>query len=256
MSPVLFKIGPLPVYAFGAMMALGFLAAGVVLQHDLERKGASADLAWAIIAAGVLGGLLGARLLLVAHYWDRFAEAPLRFLVSQSGFIWYGGLAGGVVATLWPIRHYRIGWADAADSAALGLAIGYAFGKLGCHLAGDGDWGTPTTLPWGVAYLHGVAPWPHPPGVRVHPAPLYEMAASVAIFAALWGVRTHSEKPGTLFALWVLLAGAARFAIEFVRTNPPVLLGLSEAQWVSVALVVGGAAWLVSARAAPARARS
>jgi phosphatidylglycerol:prolipoprotein diacylglycerol transferase len=242
--PVLYRLGPVSVHAFGAMMALGFLAAGLVLQRDLVRKGAGADAAWAIVGAGAAGGLVGARLMLVAHRWPAFVAAPADVLLSPSGLVWYGGLLGGIVATLWPIRHYGIAWASAADSAALGLALGYAFGKLGCHLAGDGDWGVPTGLPWGVAYGAGAAPWPHPPGVRVHPAPLYELAASLAIFADLWRRRTRAEPPGALFARWLVLAGAARFLVEFVRTNPPLLLGLTEAQWISLALAGGAAAWL------------
>src|SRR5262249_1460538 len=143
-----------------------------------------------------------------------------------------------------PIHRAGVAWASAADSASLGLAVGLGIGRIGCHLAGDGDWGTPTTLPWGVAYPHGVVPWPYPPGVVVHPAALYEMAASFAIFAILWRARTVLRPPGAVFALYLVLAGAARFSTEIVRTNARVLLGMSEAQWISLALMAGGAAWL------------
>ena len=236
------------------MMALGFLVAGLVMQADLVRRGAPGDLAWSIVASGAVGGMVGARLLLVLHRWPDFVAAPLDLLTSRGGFIWYGGLLGGVLMTAWPIWRSGVPWTLAADSAAPGLALGYAVGKVGCHLAGDGDWGTPTTLPWGVAYVHGTAAWPHPAGVSVHPAPLYEAVASILIFIALWRLRARPAPSGRLFALYLLATGAARFLIEFVRTNQAVFLGLTEAQWVSVGLGSAALLWLRGLRdASPTR---
>ncbi|TMA34351.1 MAG: prolipoprotein diacylglyceryl transferase, partial [Deltaproteobacteria bacterium] len=147
--PILFEIGRLSVGSFGVMMALGFLVAGLVMQSDLIRRGAPSDLAWSIVASGAVGGMVGARLLLILHRWPEFVAAPLDLLTSRGGFIWYGGLLGGVLMTAWPIRRSGVPWTLVTDSAAPGLALGYAVGKVGCHLAGDGDWGTPTMLPWG-----------------------------------------------------------------------------------------------------------
>lgn len=248
MIPLLGHIGPIPVNSFGLMMALGFFVAGLVMQRDFRRKGEPADLAWALVGAGMAGGLVGAKLLFALHHWARFAAAPTAVLLGPSGFVWYGGFAGGLVATLWPIRRYGVRWPDAADTSALGLAIGYAFGKLGCHLAGDGDWGTATTLPWGVVYPHPVVPWPHPPGIRVHPAPLYELTAALGTFAALLAVRGRVTRAGTVFAAYLLLSGTARFLVEFVRVNPRGALDLTEAQWISLGLGAGAAAWLVRGR--------
>jgi phosphatidylglycerol:prolipoprotein diacylglycerol transferase len=244
MIPVLLRAGPITIYSFGVMMGLGFLFAGVFMQRDFARKGEPPELAWAIVAFAVVGGLVGARLNLVLEHPDAFMRAPLGFLFSQSGFVWYGGLVGGILATLWPIHRAGVRWASAADTAAPALALGLAFGRIGCHLAGDGDWGTPTRLPWGVAYVNGVAPWPWAPGVTVHPAPLYECAALLVLFLVLVGLRTRVERPGTVFAVYLVLAGAIRFAVELVRTNRAVLLGLTEAQWMSAAAMAGGAVWL------------
>jgi len=227
------------------MMALAFLVAGLVMQSDLVRRGAPGDLAWSIVASGAVGGMVGARLLLILHRWPEFVAAPLDLVTSRGGFIWYGGLLGGVLTTAWPIRRSGVPWTLVADSAAPGLALGYAVGKVGCHLAGDGDWGTPTMLPWGVAYVHGTAPWPHPPGVNVHPAPLYEAAAALLIFVALWRLRGWRAPAGTIFAVYLLATGAARFLVEFVRTNQPVFLGLTEAQWTSAALVSVALLWFL-----------
>jgi phosphatidylglycerol---prolipoprotein diacylglyceryl transferase len=211
---------------------------------DFARKGDPPELAWAMVVFALVGGLVGARANLALEYPAAFAAAPAAFLVSRSGFVWYGGLAGGIAATLVPIWWFRVLWASAADTAAPALALGLAIGRVGCHLAGDGDWGTPSTLPWAIAYTHGVAPWPHPPGVRVHPAALYEGVALAALFAILWRERARLVPAGTTFAVYLIGAGTIRFVVELVRTNPPVALGLTEAQWMSIAVVgVGIAMW-------------
>jgi phosphatidylglycerol:prolipoprotein diacylglycerol transferase len=253
--PVLGHIGSMPIQSFGLMLAVAFVAAGVLMQRDFARKGEPPELAWAMVIGGMLGGLLGARLNLALELPDAFRAAPVAFLTSRSGFVWYGGVLGGVLGTLWPIRHWRVSWASAADTAAPVLALGLAIGRIGCHLAGDGDWGTPSTLPWAIAYPNGTAPWLHPPGVRVHPAALYECVALLTIFAALWRLRGRVAPAGALFALYLVATGLVRFAVEMVRTNPPVALGLTEAQWVSLAVAVGAAGWLARRASFTASAR-
>lgn len=226
------------------MVLLGFLAAGWIMKRDLAHKHAPPELAGWIVVAAMLGGLVGARVHLALTHWSEFSRDPLAFLTASSGLVWYGGLLGGVLATAWPIRAAGLPWLRVADSAAPGLALGLAFGRIGCHLAGDGDWGVPTSLPWGVAYPDAIAPWPHPPGVRVHPAMLYEMGLLLVLAAWLWGIRRRVGPDGAVFFLYLGLAGAIRFAVEIVRTNPVLALGLTEAQWTSVALMVTSVWWL------------
>ncbi len=247
MMPELFTLGPISVSSFGAMMSLAFVIAGILMQYEFARKGDPPQLAWTIVLFSLLGGLAGTRLLVAFHNWDQFVQAPLAFMLSLQGMIWYGGLAGGVLATLWPIWRSGIAWASVVDTTAPALAIGQAVGRIGCHLAGDGDWGTPTDLPWAVAYTNGVAEWPHPPGVGVHPTALYETIALLAVGAFLWWVR-RVQPPGTLFCLYLFLAGISRFLLEFVYTNDPIFLSLTEAQWVAAGLVVGTGLLLVSHR--------
>jgi phosphatidylglycerol:prolipoprotein diacylglycerol transferase len=236
------------------MAAIAFLVAGFVVRSDLARKGEPPDLAWSIIAWGIVGGFVGARLLYIAEHWGTIdgEGGTLAALAARGGFTWYGGLLGGMLATAWPIRRAGVPWASAADSAALGMAIGYGIGRIGCHLAGDGDWGTPTTLPWGVAYARGITRWPHPPGVVVHPTPLYELVASAGIFGILWRLRPRLRPAGTLFGLYLVLAGVERLLVELVRdrTHRPAWLGLVEAQWTSLLLIGAGAVWLARRRSA------
>jgi phosphatidylglycerol:prolipoprotein diacylglycerol transferase len=244
MRPVLFYLGSVPVHSFGVMMSLAFIAAGCIMQADFARKHEPRDLAWEIVGFGLVGGLLGARLHQGFYHWADFAADPLGFMTSPTGLVWYGGVLGGVAATVWPIRRAKVSYASALDTGALGLTIGLAIGRIGCHLSGDGDWGTPTNLPWGVAYPNGTAPWPHPPGVFVHPAMLYEMVALLGIFVLLLRLRSLVAPAGALFAIYLLLTGVTRLLVETVRTNHPIFLGLTEAQWTSVVLSTGAAWWL------------
>ena len=187
-----------------------------------------------------IGGLLGARLLFILDNWSDFLADPLSFLFTGAGFVWHGGLIGGIVGVSLCIRHHQLPWLQIMDAVAPAIALGHGTGRIGCHLAGDGDWGPPTDLPWGVAYPDAIIGWQYPPDVFVHPTPLYEMAAYFAIAALLWSRRTAGLRPGALFWGYLLLAGIARFCLEFVRVNPPLLGEFSQAQVISIGLIVVG----------------
>jgi len=165
-------------------------------------------------------------------------------ILTGAGFTWYGGLIGGVIGVTLCIRRYGFSWLEIMDAVAPAIAVGHGIGRIGCHLAGDGDWGPPTTLPWGVAYTNAIIGWDYPPGVRVHPSALYETIAYLLVFAVLWGMRTTPRPVGSLFWGYLLLSSLARFVIEFVRINPPLAFGLSEAQMISLILMMIGAVML------------
>ncbi|MCS6925698.1 MAG: prolipoprotein diacylglyceryl transferase [Candidatus Binatia bacterium] len=245
MYPVLLRFGPITVYSYGVMMALGFLAAGWVLRRELHRQGRDPHLAATLVLWAALGGLLGARVLFVLEQWPAFLADPWSFIFTGAGFTWYGGLIGGVAAVTGCLRYYGLPWRETMDAVAPAIALGHGIGRIGCHLAGDGDWGPPTTLPWGVAYTQAIIGWEYPPGVRVHPTALYESAAYLLIFALLWRCRTIPHRPGALFWGYLLLAGVARFLLEFVRLNPPLLLGLSLAQVLSLVVAAIGSIMLL-----------
>jgi phosphatidylglycerol:prolipoprotein diacylglycerol transferase len=250
MIPDVLHIGPVPIHLFGIFLALGFLVASEVFARELKRKGYDAAHASSVILWAAAGGLVGARLWLVLEGWSEFVRDPASFLLTGGGFVWYGGLLGGALAVTAYFRRHAIAWLKGADAAAPALAIGQAIGRIGCQLAGDGDWGAETTLPWGMAYPHAVVGWDKPPGVHVHPAPLYECALYLAVFLFLWRTRKQPAPDGTAISWYCVLAAGARFLIEFVRINPRVALGLSLAQLVSLALVVAGSGWLLYRRRA------
>lgn len=247
MYPVLFKIGPLSIYSLGLFWALGALAAVWILRLELKRYGYDREVAGSAVFAAAIAGLLGARLLFILEEWENFTRVPFAFIFSGSGFSWYGGLIGGALAATWVFRKHNVPLAKAVDMSAPALALAYGVGRIGCFLAGDGTWGKVTDVPWGMAFPDAVAGWadpvtgaPYPPGVRVHPTQLYELLQSLFVFAILWALRKRNYLPGTIFYLYLILAGSMRFIVEFWRANPIVALGMTEYQWISLALIIVG----------------
>jgi len=262
MIPVLFHIGPLAVYSYGMMMALGFLAADYVIALDCRRRGISADYASSIVVWAAIIGIASSRVLDIINNFPAYWADPKSMIFSGSGFVWYGGMFGGIFATYLVSRYYKISFLKTIDMCAPALAIGQAIGRLGCQLSGDGDWGLPSKLPWAMAYPHAIVGWNSQtvltldahgqlvsgffPGVRVHPAPIYETLLYTVVFIILWRLRGRFAD-GRLFFLYFILAGAARFLVEFVRINPRIFLGLSEAQFIGLGMIIFGlVAWYLT----------
>jgi phosphatidylglycerol:prolipoprotein diacylglycerol transferase len=247
MYPILFKFGPITVYSFGLFMALAALSAAWVVSAELKRRGYNSELASTLVFAAAVGGLIGARALFIVEEWNNFLQTPLNYIFTGAGFTWYGGFFGGAAAASWVARRNNIPWLVAVDIAAPALALAYGVGRIGCHVAGDGDWGSVTDVAWGVAYTNAIIGWvdpstgiPYPPGTRVHPTPIYEFIQAVVVFGILWSLRKSNYPPGTLAWLYLILAGFSRFVVEFWRINPALGWGLSEAQWFSLGLMLLG----------------
>jgi len=244
MLPDLFSIGPLTIHSFGFMLAVGFLLIAWLAAKEYTRRGFTADDAWSSTLAAMVGGVAGAKLYFVIDHWSETLQDPAGMLFSGSGLTYYGGLLGGAAGVLLLIHRRRWPLAVMADMGAPFIALGYGVGRLGCLLNGD-DYGKVTDVPWGMAFPDG-----SPPTVdAVHPTQLYEAVISLGYFALLWGMRKRWEsRPGFSFSLYLILAGAERFLIEFFRLNEPVALGLTMAQWISVGLVTLGAVLLIRTR--------
>ena len=238
MYPYLLEIGPITIASFGAMVALGFIAALYVLNIDLKRKGLDDELGSTIITTCMVGGLIGAKLYFVLFETPPNQDWETIFgqLFSGYGLTWYGGFIVASAGVLWQIKRHNAPLGQVVDSVSIALALGYAIGRIGCQLAGDGDYGVPTDLPWAMAYPDGVVPTLE----KVHPAPVYETLSHLGIAGLLWGMRTRIQIPGLSFATYLVLAGIARFAVESIRLNPRVLWGYSEAQLISLAFVAIG----------------
>jgi phosphatidylglycerol:prolipoprotein diacylglycerol transferase len=251
MRPVLFYIADIAIPSFWAMAFLGFFVALLVIRREMIERGYDVRYAYDFVLWAYVGGWIGARLFVIPAGWNYFVADPIGFLLSSSGWVWYGGVVGGAVGVLWWARTVGIPAAVAGDIAAPALAIGLAIGRIGCQLAGDGDYGVATDLPWGMSYPDGAVPTTE----RVHPTPIYEMVMYTAIFVFLWRQRRRGLPDGTLLAQYLVYSGAARLAVEFLRRNPAWLLGLTTAQWFSLASIGIGVYLLRNTRPSASEAR-
>jgi phosphatidylglycerol---prolipoprotein diacylglyceryl transferase len=224
------------------MVALALITSAYILQADFDRRGMKADAFLMITVAGLVG-IVGAKLyhLLEPENRQLLFGHPLDMLLSRYGFAWFGGFLGGFGAMLflgWRAKLPLLKFLDACSPAA---AFGYGIGRIGCFLSGDGDYGKPTSLPWGMSFPNGVVPTTQ----RVHPAPLYELIIWSAIGAFLWHMGTKAFKSrktsGEIFCAYLILTGIARFLVEIIRINPPWIFGMSNAQVASVASIIAGA---------------
>ncbi len=239
MKPEIDLLG-LPLKTFGLMFALGFLAAGAVLSRRLKEQGRPVDWSYELIFAGLAGGLIGSRLAWIAQNWDEASDDLVGALFSGSGLVWYGGAIGGAIfVCVWAWRRGILG-IDLLDLCAPALALGYAIGRIGCQISGDGDYGQPTDLPWGMPYPEGTVPTTD----DVHPTPIYETFGQGMLAWGLWTMRDR-VRPGVVFAVYLLIGGLERFLVEFIRRNDPVAIGLTTAQFESALMMLAGAVWLI-----------
>ena len=241
------ELGPLTLQTFGISFAAAFLAAGALIGVRLKELGKPVDWAYEIGFSALAGGIIGARIDFLLENWDEASEDLLGNIFSGSGLVWYGGAIGGAIGVfLWAWYRGYLGTA-LLDLAAPALALGYAVGRIGCQLSGDGDYGEPWDGPWAMSYPDGTVPTTD----EVHPTPVYETLAMGLVAWVLWRLRNRLTG-GLLFALYLVLAGTERFLIEFIRRNDDVALGLTQAQLISVVMVVAGAVWLAAGLRRPA----
>jgi phosphatidylglycerol---prolipoprotein diacylglyceryl transferase len=220
---------------FGLMLWLAAVAAAAVLHASFRRARVDAD-AVGIVAVAVVAGIVGAKLWHVVDTPSEFREIGWRVLWDQAGFAWFGGLIFGIGALVIQGWRAKIGALRTLDLAAPAAAIGYGIGRIGCFLSGDGCYGIPTNLPWGMSFPNGL----EPTLVRVHPTPLYELAAGLLIGGWLW-IRGGRPRPaGWILGEYLVLTGTSRFLVEFIRRNPKILFDLSNAQLASAGSVLVG----------------
>jgi phosphatidylglycerol:prolipoprotein diacylglycerol transferase len=230
---------------FGIFFALNFLAWAAVVGRRLRELRLPVDWAYEILFAALIGGLVGARLYYVVQHYDDVKDDLIGNIFSGAGLVWYGGLAGGVVAVLLWAHWRRFLTLALFDLAAPALALGYAIGRIGCQVSGDGDYGKASDLPWAMGYPDGAVPTA--PGVTVQPTPIYETLSMGLLALVLWRLR-DALRPGALFGLYLVGAGLERFLVEFARRNEEVAGFLTAAQLESLGLLVGGAVWLLVLR--------
>ncbi len=237
-----------PANRFGVYAMLLALIPAYGLHRFLLKKKNDPVAAGGITLASVIGVLLAGVVYYVGAHdprsWAQYANAPANLLFTGAGLVWYGGLAGGFLMVSWYVHHHRIKIPFICDALAPLLALGQTFGRMGCLLSGDGDYGPPTDVPWAMAFPRGLVPTAQ----RVHPTPIYDMILLFAGFVILWKVRKKTWPTGAKFSLYLLLIGSERILTEFFRNTPKIWLGLTMAQLISLALILAGIVWLIQLR--------
>ncbi|MCC6549690.1 MAG: prolipoprotein diacylglyceryl transferase [Ignavibacteriaceae bacterium] len=256
MLPELFSIGPFTVYSYGLMLGIAFITANLILNYDYEKRGLDKAYATEVTLIAIIFGIIGSKLLHLIENWHAFIKDPVDMAFSPGGLTFYGGLILAAVAIVVYTQKTKINFFYVADITSPALALAYGIGRIGCHLAGDGDYGIPTSLPWGVNYENGIvkpidmfagsdiaAGFPNglvPNNTPLHPTPIYEFLAAVALFFFLRFLLRKDWKTGQVFGIYLIFSGLFRFLVEFIRLNPRLMLGLSEAQLISVGLMISG----------------
>ena len=267
---------PLRLPMFGLLVACAAIAAAACLRAELSRmaqdkrignairplKGIDGTHGWSevppqeivadLTVAVMLAGIVGARLFHILEHWDSFVASPWPMIFSRLGLSVFGGLILGALAGLVLVKRWKLAARPFFDAIAPALMLGYAIGRIGCQIAGDGDWGRasnmalkPDWLPtwlWAQTYDNNIfGEVIAAPGV--YPTPIYETLMAALCFAVLWSLRKHRFKPGWLGALYLVLAGLERLAIEQIRVNPVFTVGgvhATQAEMIAVGITVAG----------------
>jgi phosphatidylglycerol:prolipoprotein diacylglycerol transferase len=238
-------IGRFSIGTFGIMLWLAAVAACWVLHRNFRRWKINAD-AIGIVAISTVIGVIGAKLWHVLESPQLLIHDPAGMLLDRAGFAWFGGLIAGILALLWQSRGAGLSKLGMLDVASPAAAVGYGVGRLGCLVSRDGDYGIPTSLPWGMSFPNGLVPTTQ----RVHPTPIYELIAALIIAWILWR-RGRPETPrsaGEITGEYLILSGVARFLVEFIRINPKIYWGMSNAQVAAIGSALAGIALVVWAR--------
>lgn len=226
----------------GLSIFAGGLVGALWLARALPRFGIASDYAWTLFPFAIVGGCVGAKLWAASE--TLFAPEPgqsFRFVLwSREGATFYGGLALGAVAVVAKLSWDRMPVAVVANAMAPSLALGQAIGRIGCFLVGD-DYGVRTALPWGMAFPHGMPPTLE----RVHPTQLYEAAW---LFASALFLRARLMRSRCLVAEYLVLQGAGRFAIEWLRTNPRTVGPFTTSQLIALGCLAAGGWGLFASR--------
>ena len=256
-DPIIARFGPLELGWHGVATAIAVLVAVALGVRAAVRTGFPPEITADIAFAGVIGGLVGARLFFVLDHLPQYLSDPLAALaIWQGGIAVYGAFIGGILGgAIVAVRAHLPIW-KGLDIAAMPMLVGQAIGRFGCLANGDA-WGSPTGAEWGLVYAHPSDLLPRDLlGVPTHPYPVYEIVADLALIGVLLVLRRGRLRPGTLFLIAALGYAVIRFSLSFFRQETVIALGLQEAQLVAIAtaaLAAGLLAW--RARALP-RARA
>ncbi len=247
MFPILFQYKFISIGGYGTMLGLGFYLAFLLFERELKLRDMNPDLAYKILLAAIPGGIVGSKVFHILEHLDEFAADPMGMIFSGAGLSAYGGFLLSFLLVWYIVHRSGERFLTVTDAATPAMALGYCFGRFGCHVAGDGCYGIETTSFLGLAYPNGIVP----SSIPVYPTPLFEVLFSFVVLVAMLKLRKRELPEGQLFFLYLVLNGLPRFLVEFIRLNPKMALGLTQAQFIGLFFIAAGiAGWIYTRKRA------
>ncbi len=236
MYPILFNYKFITIGGYGLMLGIGFYVAFLLLEREMKLRGKDPELAYKILLGAIPSGIVGSKIFHILEHLDQFFADPSGMIFSGAGLSAFGGFILAFITSFIIIKKSRESIPEIFDMASIPMAFGYSMGRLGCHVAGDGDYGIITTSFWGTAYPNGIVP----STIEVFPTPLFEVFFSLLVLALLLHLRKRELPKGQLFSIYLILMGLPRFLVEFIRLNPKIIFNLTQAQIVSIFFILTG----------------
>ena len=244
MFPIIFQYKIITIGGYGVLLGLGFYLSFLLLEREFKLRNTTPELAYTILLIAIPCGLIGARIFSIlesSNDFNQFLANPISIIYIRNGMSAYGGYILAFITGTVLIKRKKINILSILDASSPSMALGYCFGRFGCHVGGDGCYGIETMSFWGTPFPNGIIP----SSIPVYPTPLFEVFISFIAVGTLLKMRKLELKEGQLFFTFLIFSGLPRFLVEFIRRNPEFIFGLSQAQIISLLFVLTGIIGLI-----------
>ncbi len=244
MYPIIFSYKFLTIGGYGVVLGIAFYLSFLLAEREYELHGKDPELAYKLLLAVIPSAIVGAKIFHILESMNEFLRDPMGMIFSGAGLSVYGGFIMAFIVCYFVIKRNNENVLEVFDITTPSMALGYAIGRIGCHVAGDGCYGIETSSFLGTPYPNGIVPT----SLTVYPTPLFESLFAFFVFLFLMQMRKRELPTGTMFFTYLLLYGVPRFFVEFIRLNPKIAFNLSQAQIVSIFYVLTGIIGLILVR--------
>ena len=252
MYPIIFTYKFITIGTYGLLLGMAFYLAFLLTERELKIRGKDPEFAYKLLLVVIPSAIVGAKIFHIFENMGEFLRDPRGMIFSGAGLSVQGGFILAFCMTMILIRKNKESILGTFDITAPAMAMAYGIGRLGCHVSGDGCYGVPTASFLGTPYPNGIVPT----SAFVYPTPLFESLLTLLLFVLIMKLRKYEMPEGKLFFIYILATGATRFLVEFIRLNPKVVDGITQAQIVAVLYVMTGIiGWVLVERKARAAAR-
>ncbi len=234
MYPILFSYKFINIGSYGLLLGLSFYLAFLLTERELLLRGKDPELAYKLLLVIIPSAIVGAKIFHILENMGEFISNPMGMIFSGAGLSVYGGFLLAFLLSMIIIRKSGESILDIFDIASPSMALAYGVGRLACHASGDGCYGIATSSFLGMAYPNGIVPT----SMTVFPTPLFESMFSFIVFIVIMKLRKREMPAGKLFFIYLLLNGIPRFMVEFIRLNPVVVFGLTQAQLIALFFII------------------